>query len=38
MSAMFLETSRLILRQWHESDYELYIRLNKDKEVMEFFP
>lgn len=38
MSAIFLETPRLILRQWQESDYEPYILLNADKEVMEFFP
>jgi [ribosomal protein S5]-alanine N-acetyltransferase len=38
MSVIFLETPRLILRQWQESDYEPYILLNADKEVMEFFP
>jgi RimJ/RimL family protein N-acetyltransferase len=38
MSAIFLETPRLILRQWKESDHEPYIELNADKEVMEFFP
>jgi RimJ/RimL family protein N-acetyltransferase len=38
MSAIFLETPRLILRQWEESDHKPYIRLNADKEVMEFFP
>jgi RimJ/RimL family protein N-acetyltransferase len=38
MSAIFLETPRLILRQWQESDHEPYILLNADKEVMEFFP
>jgi len=37
MSAIFLETPRLILRQWQESDHEPYIQLNADKEVMEFF-
>jgi hypothetical protein len=38
MSAIFLETPRLMLRQWQESDHEPYILLNEDKEVMEFFP
>jgi RimJ/RimL family protein N-acetyltransferase len=38
MSTIFLETPRLILRQWQESDHEPYIQLNADKEVMEFFP
>src|ERR1700744_207699 len=33
-----LETPRLILRQWQESDHEPYIKLNADSEVMEFFP
>jgi RimJ/RimL family protein N-acetyltransferase len=38
MSAIFLETPRLILRQWQQSDHEPYILLNSDIEVMEFFP
>ena len=38
MSAIFLETPRLILRQWRESDHEPYILLNTDRAVMEFFP
>jgi RimJ/RimL family protein N-acetyltransferase len=38
MSTIFLETPRLILRQWQESDHEPYIQLNADNEVMEFFP
>ena len=39
MSAqIFIETPRLILRQWHEDDHEPYIALNKDPEVVEFFP
>ena len=38
MNGIFIETPRLILRQWKESDHEPYIRLNADKEVMEFFP
>lgn len=38
MSNIIVETSRLILRQWKESDHEPYIQMNQDKEVMEFFP
>lgn len=37
MSTIFLETPRLILRQWQESDHEPYMQLNADKDVMEFF-
>jgi RimJ/RimL family protein N-acetyltransferase len=37
-SQIFIETPRLILRQWQEDDHEPYIVLNKDPEVMEFFP
>ena len=35
---IFIETSRLILRQWKASDNEPYIQLNRDSDVMEFFP
>ncbi len=35
---IFIETSRLILRQWTTADQEPFIQLNMDKEVMEFFP
>ena len=35
---IFIETPRLLLRQWKASDYEPYIRLNQDSDVMEFFP
>lgn len=38
MPTIFLETPRLILRHWQESDHESYIQLNADMEVMEFFP
>src|SRR4051812_5591947 len=37
-SQIFIETQRLILRQWHDADREPYITLNKDPEVVEFFP
>ena len=33
-----LETERLRLRQWIESDREPFARLNADPRVMEFFP
>jgi RimJ/RimL family protein N-acetyltransferase len=33
-----IHTSRLILRQWQESDHEPYIAMNLDPEVMRYFP
>ena len=33
-----LETERLILRQWVESDYSLFALMNSDPEVMKFYP
>ena len=33
-----LETSRLILRPWRDSDREPFARMNADPRVMEFFP
>lgn len=33
-----METDRLLLRVWKESDLEIFARLNADPEVMEFFP
>lgn len=38
MSTIFVETQRLILRQWKQSDEGPYIKLNSDPEVMEYFP
>jgi [ribosomal protein S5]-alanine N-acetyltransferase len=38
MPRIFIETSRLTLREWQESDYEPYIALNADIQVMEFLP
>jgi RimJ/RimL family protein N-acetyltransferase len=35
---MILETPRLILRRWQESDSEPFYRINSDSRVMEFFP
>ena len=37
-SQIFIETERLFLRQWKETDAEVYIKMNLDKAVMEFFP
>ncbi len=34
----FLETPRLILRDWKDSDSRIFIEMNHDKNVMEFFP
>jgi ribosomal-protein-alanine N-acetyltransferase len=35
---IYIETPRLILRDWLPSDYQPYIALNGDAVVMEFFP
>lgn len=35
---MTLETERLILREWTEQDLPLFAEINRDKEVMEYFP
>lgn len=35
---MILETQRLILRDWQQSDREPFARLNADPEVMQYFP
>ena len=37
-SKIFIETDRLLLRQWKETDCSTYISMNLDKEVMEYFP
>lgn len=33
-----LETDRLILRNWQDSDLPVFVRMNSDPRVMEFFP
>ncbi|MBS1521534.1 MAG: GNAT family N-acetyltransferase [Bacteroidetes bacterium] len=38
MPVIFIETPRLVIRQWEEKDYESYINLNADPDVMEYFP
>jgi len=38
MSAPTIETDRLILRQWRETDKAPYAALNADPDVMEHFP
>src|SRR5882724_10996920 len=35
---MILETERLILRDWRESDADPFAGINADPRVMEFFP
>jgi len=35
---MILETERLILRDWQESDILPFIEMNQDPEVMKYFP
>ena len=35
---MELETKRLLLRQWRESDREPFAKMNADPKVMEYFP
>ncbi len=35
---IFIETDRLVLRDWISSDQALYIDMNQDESVMEFFP
>lgn len=36
-SAIFLESERVILRQWKDSDLEHWVALNADAEVMKYF-
>lgn len=36
--ALQLETNRLILRNWHESDLEPWIEMCADEDVMRYFP
>lgn len=35
---IYIETSRLILRDWKDSDLEPFRRLNADEQVMKYFP
>lgn len=35
---IYIETKRLILRTWKPEDLPLFIAMNKDKEVMRYFP
>ena len=37
MAFIYIETPRLLLRQWQESDHEPFIELNADPVVMEYF-
>jgi len=38
MPAPTLETPRLLLRQWRDSDVEEWVKMGADPRVMEFFP
>ena len=38
VTAMVIETARLILRRWNSSDTEPFAKLNADPRVMEFYP
>ena len=33
-----LQTKRLILRQWKDTDFESFYQLNADPTVMQYFP
>ena len=35
---IYLETSRLQLRDWEETDLEPFCQLNADEQVMTYFP
>lgn len=34
----YIETDRLILRDWNSEDLDLFISMNKDERVMRYFP
>ena len=36
-SMVYIETPHLLLRDWKEEDILPFVRMNSDKEVMEFF-
>ena len=38
MKAIELNTKRLLLRQWQESDLPVFVEMNSNKRVMEYFP
>ncbi len=38
MTITELETERLLLRQWQQSDYPAFAKMNADPAVMEFYP
>ncbi|WP_354667241.1 GNAT family N-acetyltransferase [uncultured Duncaniella sp.] len=35
---VYIETERLILRSWKPEDLPLFIAMNKDEQVMRYFP
>ena len=38
MAELILETERLHLRQWQQSDFAIFAEMNADPEVMRYFP
>lgn len=38
MSKIYIETERMVLRGWKDSDAEPFIKMNQDEEVMRHFP
>ena len=38
IATKIIETERLLLREWLPADEALYIEMNRDEKVMEFFP
>ena len=38
MSDFYLETERLVIRNWKEEDRELFHLINSDDRVMQYFP
>ncbi|MDE5982900.1 MAG: GNAT family N-acetyltransferase, partial [Duncaniella sp.] len=35
---VYFETERLVLRSWTQEDLPLFVAMNKDEEVMRYFP
>lgn len=38
MSKIYIETERMIFRDWKDSDTDAFIKMNQNEEVMKFFP
>ncbi len=35
---IYFESSRLVFRDWHEEDLDVFRKMNSDRQVMEYFP